>query len=82
MATKTETIAIKVTQEEKNLIGLLAQQNNTTVSRLLYKMVFEDNTGVAAVMKKELKQYTNNDLDEVDDRAIEEAYKVLFKGGF
>lgn len=82
MAKKTETISIKVSQEEKNLIQLLAEQQDTTVSKLLYKLVFEDNAGVAAAMRDELKHYTNNDLDEVSDSQIQEAYKILFKGGF
>lgn len=41
MATKTETITIKVTPEEKELIKDLADKANTTVSRYLYKMVFD-----------------------------------------
>ena len=82
MAIRTETIAIKVTPEEKQLIQLLAHQQNTTVSKLLYKMVFMDNEGVTAAMRDELKHYTNNDLDEVSDIQVQKAYKLLFTGVF
>lgn len=82
MAVKTETISIKVSPEEKKLIQFIAAQQNTTTSKLLYKMVFEDNTGVAAAMRNKLKGYTNDDLDEVSDAQVEEAFKILFKGGF
>lgn len=41
MAKKTESVAIKVTPEEKELIKKLAEKSNTTVSRLLAKMVFD-----------------------------------------
>ena len=82
MAVKTETISIKVSPEEKKLIQYLAAQQNTTTSKLLYKMVFMDNTGVAAAMRDELKGYTNDDLGEASDAQVQEAYKVLFKGVF
>ena len=41
MATKTETIAIKVTPEEKELIKRLAQEQDITVSKYLYKIIFK-----------------------------------------
>lgn len=39
MQTKTECVAIKVTPNEKKLIKQKADEANTTVSRLLYKIV-------------------------------------------
>lgn len=41
MATKTETIAIKVSPEEKARIQELAAKQDITVSKLLYKIVFK-----------------------------------------
>ena len=41
MATKTETIAIKVSPEEKEYIKKLAGEQDITVSKLLYKMIFK-----------------------------------------
>lgn len=40
MATKTESVAIKVSPEEKEKIKKLADAANTTVSRYLYKLIF------------------------------------------
>lgn len=40
MAVKTETIAIKVTPEEKQLIKELAEKQDVTVSKLLHRMIF------------------------------------------
>lgn len=41
MATKTETIAIKVSPEEKKMIQELATKEDVTVSKLLYRMIFK-----------------------------------------
>jgi uncharacterized protein (DUF1778 family) len=41
MAKKTESVAIKVSPEEKELIKKLAEKKNTTVSRMLAKIVFD-----------------------------------------
>ena len=41
MATKTETIAIKVSKEEKAKIQAQAAQEDVTVSKLLYRMIFK-----------------------------------------
>ena len=40
MAIKTETIAIKVSPEEKEKIKQLAADQDITVSKLLYRMIF------------------------------------------
>ena len=40
--TKTETIAIKVTPEEKELIQKLAQKDDVTVSKFLYRIIFKE----------------------------------------
>ena len=40
-STKTETIAIKVTPEEKQKIKELAAKQDITVSKLLYRMIFK-----------------------------------------
>lgn len=40
MAKKTETITIKVSPEEKKKIKELAENQDITVSKLLYKMIF------------------------------------------
>lgn len=39
MATKTETISIKVSPEEKAKIRELAAAQDTTVSKLLYRLI-------------------------------------------
>lgn len=44
---KTETIAIKVTPEEKQKIKEIAEKEDVTVSKLLYRLIF----------KKESKQW-------------------------
>jgi hypothetical protein len=41
MAIKTETIAIKVSPEEKEMIKKMAEEQDITVSKLLYRMVFK-----------------------------------------
>lgn len=41
MATKTETLTIKVSAEEKELIQKRAREEDRTVSKLLYKLLFE-----------------------------------------
>ena len=38
---KTETIGIKVTEKEKELVKKLAEEANTSVSRFLHKIVFD-----------------------------------------
>ena len=40
MATKTETLTIKVTPEEKEEIKRLAEKEDVTVSKYLYRMLF------------------------------------------
>lgn len=40
MAVKTETIAIKVSPEEKDYIKQLAAKEDVTVSKLLYRKIF------------------------------------------
>ena len=81
MLVKTETIAIKVSAEEKALIKKLAEEQNTTISKLLYKAVFKDNVDTVAAMRNELKHYTNgDDLDSASDEQIRETYNNLFKG--
>lgn len=40
--TKTETIAIKVTPEEKELIQKLAEKDDVTVSKFLYRIIFKE----------------------------------------
>ncbi len=39
MAVKTDTLTIRVTQEEKEKVKKLAEQANTTVSKYLYKVI-------------------------------------------
>lgn len=41
MAIKTESVAIKVSPEEKQKIKKLAEDANTTVSKYLYKLIEE-----------------------------------------
>ena len=41
-STKTETIAIKVTPEEKELIQKLAEKDDVTVSKFLYRIIFKE----------------------------------------
>ena len=41
MAIKTETVTIKVSAEEKELIKRIARDKDITVSKLLYKIVIE-----------------------------------------
>jgi len=40
--TKTETLAIKVTPEDKEKIKRMAEERDVTVSKLLYKMLIEN----------------------------------------
>ena len=42
MATKTETLTIKVSAEEKARIKELAEEQDVTVSKLLYRMIFKE----------------------------------------
>ena len=42
MATKTETIGIKVSPEEKKMIQALAAEQDITVSKLLYRMLIKN----------------------------------------
>lgn len=42
MATKTETLTIKVSPEEKERIKELAAEKECTVSKLLYKLIFQE----------------------------------------
>lgn len=41
MATKTETVTIRVTEEEKEQIKKLAENADMTVSKYLYKIIKE-----------------------------------------
>ena len=41
MAVKTETIAIKVSPEEKEMIKKLAEAKDQTVSKYLYNLIFK-----------------------------------------
>lgn len=42
MATKTETIAIKVSPEQKEEIKKLAEAQDMTVSKYLYNIIFKE----------------------------------------
>lgn len=42
MAIKTETVAIKVSPDEKETIKQLAQQQDITVSKLLYRILVKE----------------------------------------
>ena len=42
MAIKTESIAIKVSPEEKEQIKALAAEHDVTVSKLLYNFLFKE----------------------------------------
>ena len=48
MAIKTETVTIKVTPEEKEQIKALAQTEDITVSKLLYRIIRKEifNNGI------------------------------------
>lgn len=39
---KTEVVSLKVTEEEKTLLKQKAEEANTTVSRLLHKIIFSN----------------------------------------
>ena len=41
-AIKSETLTIKVTPEEKQVVKELAEKLDVTVSKLLYKLLFKD----------------------------------------
>ena len=41
-AVKTESVSLKVAPEEKELLKKLAEDGNTTVSKMLYKIIFEN----------------------------------------
>ena len=81
MAIKTETIAIKVSPEEKKQIQELAAKEDVTVSKLLYKKIFKGDVKMSIdEMMNELKHYTNADLRERTVNEICEMYYELFKG--
>ena len=42
MAIKTETVAIKISPEEKEKIKALAQRDDVTVSKYLYKLLIKN----------------------------------------
>lgn len=42
-STKTETLTIKVTPEEKQMIKEIAAEQDITVSKLLYNLIFKKN---------------------------------------
>lgn len=42
MAVKTETLAIKVSPEEKEKIKKMAEKEDITVSKLLYRMLIKN----------------------------------------
>ena len=42
MAIKTETISVKVSAEEKAQIKEIAQEQELTISKLLYKIIFNN----------------------------------------
>ena len=82
MAIKTETIAIKVSPEEKKQIQELAAKEDITVSKLLHKKIFNKESVKMSIdeMMNELKHYTNADLRERTVNEICEMYYELFKG--
>ena len=41
MAVKTETLSIKVSPEEKQMIKDLAEKEDITISKYLYRMIFK-----------------------------------------
>lgn len=41
MAIKTETLSIKVSPQEKEYIKQLAEKEDVTISKLLYKIIFK-----------------------------------------
>lgn len=43
MLVKTETVSIKVSPEEKKALQQMANEQNTTVSRLLYALIKKNN---------------------------------------
>ena len=80
MAVKTETIAIKVSPEEKKYIQELAAKEDVTVSKLLYRMIFKGDVKMSIdEMMNELKHFTNADLRERTVNEICEMYCELFK---
>ena len=52
MKKRTETISLTVTPEEKIFLKKLAEEANTSLSRLLYKIVFD-------ALAKDKEQKTN-----------------------
>ena len=42
MATKTETLTIKVSPEEKTVVQAMAQEQDITVSKLLYRLLIKE----------------------------------------
>ena len=45
MATKTETVAIRISQEEKEKIRVLAAADDVTVSKYLYRLLTKNLEG-------------------------------------
>lgn len=79
MATKTESVAIKVTPEEKAKIKVEADRLDVTVSKYLHKKIFkEENTMSIEAMINELKHYTSSDLYDKTVNQIVEMYCNLF----
>jgi len=82
MATKTDTIAIKVTPEEKELIKKLADRSGITVSKFLHEIIFKE---VIAPMTRdkaynELIHYVAGDsLDKMSDEQLIALYNNFFK---
>lgn len=81
MAVKTETIALKVSQEEKEQIKELAAAADVTVSKFLYRSIFkkEENAMTIDNMINELKHYTKTDLMECSVNQIVAMYNELFQ---
>ena len=81
MSTKTETIAIKVTTEEKELIKRLANAQNITVSKFLYEIIFKEvNVMTREKAYNELIHYVAGDsLDKMSDEQLIALYNNFFK---
>lgn len=45
MATKTETLTIKVSPDEKKMVQALAMEQDITVSKLLYRLLIKNFEG-------------------------------------
>lgn len=76
MKTKTETVAIRVTPEEKERLKALAAADDVTVSKYLYRLVFKREDSVLDTL---MKYY--NDFDFVtamaDDEYIELCQMII-----